>query len=254
MSEACLPPVEVIGEVAARTAEAFPTVPRVTDMWKHSFFLLSFCIALSVHYILIRREARMLRKHNSPPSLQALPRPPDTNLSDSTATKAEPANGGAHLKMHMTAPTKAPSADMTAPVQRNEETGEVLPSVEEHASAMALVQRVRDLGLHLGDVVVTGISIGLPNAESELPVFSPGNIAALMEGKNFIGKLPAQAIQAQLNRRVVQARLPPLLFEQLTNPAHTPPHLWSSVVICTHLLEPGIHVPDTPMLRAFEGH
>ena len=89
--------------------------------------------------------------------------------------------------------------------QRNEEMGEVSPSPETIASAMALAQRVRDLGLHLGDIMVSGISLGLPNGEAGGPVFGSGNIEALMQGKNLIGKLPAEAIEAQLEQNVVQA-------------------------------------------------
>ena len=168
-----------------------------------ALFLLLLCAALTAHYLLIRREARLLDMHirgtrTAPPS------PADSSTSEEKASSVgDPLTVKlAHLSTPTTAPTKA--SDATAAPQRNEETGEVFPSAEAYASAMALAQRVRDLGLYLGDIMVSGISLGLPNAESGLPVFAPGNIDALMQGKNLIGKLPPEAIQAQLDRRVVQ--------------------------------------------------
>lgn len=162
--------------------------------------LLLFCIALTVHYLLVRREARLMR------SMAPLTSEPDReeNKTSTPATGQPPP-----ATTNKIIPHKPPSsADATAPPegQRNEETGEVCPSPETLASAKALAQRVRDLGLHLGDVMVTGISLGLPNGETGGAVFAADNLDALMQGKNFIGKLPAEAIQAQLDRNVVQAR------------------------------------------------
>ena len=61
---------------------------------------------------------------------------------------------------------------------------------------MALAQRVRDLGLHLGEIVVSGVSIGLPNGVSGKAVFDPENLHALARGDNLIGVLPDTMIQA----------------------------------------------------------
>ena len=86
------------------------------------------------------------------------------------------------------------------------ETGLVDQPDNALASAIALVQRVKALGLHLGDVMVSGISLGLPNASSSRGVFSTDNIEALMAGHNCIHPLPPEALQAQLDRNIVQAR------------------------------------------------
>ena len=61
-------------------------------------------------------------------------------------------------------------------------------------------------GIHLGDIVVTGFSIGLPNASTGRAVFDPSNAEALMRGESFIGSVPAPLMQAQLDRNVVQVR------------------------------------------------
>lgn len=88
-----------------------------------------------------------------------------------------------------------------------EETGSLeSPSSEGTASALALAQRVRDLGLHLGDILVTGISLGLPNSETGRTVFHKDNMSALMRGDNFIAGLPTALLQAQLDRHVVQVQ------------------------------------------------
>eukprot|EP00900_Chrysochromulina_parva_P021778 jgi/Chrpa1/4233/Chrysochromulina_OHIO_Genome00002736-RA len=96
-------------------------------------------------------------------------------------------------------PTGAP------PSCKSEETGSAdSPTAECVTSALALTQRVRDLGLHLGDIVVTGLSIGLPNALTGRPVFDEANLSLLMRGDNLIGPLPEDMLQAQLDRNVVQ--------------------------------------------------
>lgn len=96
-------------------------------------------------------------------------------------------------------PTGAP------PSCKSEETGSAdSPTAECVTSALALTQRVRDLGLHLGDIVVTGLSIGLPNALTGRPVFDEANLSLLMRGDNLIGPLPGDMLQAQLDRNVVQ--------------------------------------------------
>lgn len=115
------------------------------------------------------------------------------------------------------APRAAPSADVTASLKAGDDetgfgvgfTGAAVPSAECVASALALAQRVRDLGLHLGEVVVTGVSVGLPNGESGRAVFDAGNLHALMSGENLIGDLPAAMKQAQLDRHVVQIQKGP---------------------------------------------
>jgi len=83
------------------------------------------------------------------------------------------------------------------------------PSAECIASALALTQRVRDLGLHVGDVVVTGLSIGLPNAETGRAVFDAANMDMVMRGDNMISALPEAMLQAQLDRNVVQVQKAP---------------------------------------------
>ena len=85
------------------------------------------------------------------------------------------------------------------------------PHAERVISALELVKRVQDLGLHLGEVVVSGISIGLPNAESggERPVFAADNLESIMRGDNHIGRLPERQLQAQLDSNVVQVRKAP---------------------------------------------
>ncbi|KAL1522032.1 hypothetical protein AB1Y20_021677 [Prymnesium parvum] len=158
--------------------------------------LFLFCLVLTVHYLLVRYEVRMMRF--SVPVTWSQPKPAEPKANGISQTT--PQSSGALAK-------RPPSCtDATAPPegQRNEETGEVFPTPETLASMVALAQRVRDLGLHLGDIVVTGVSLGLPNGETGAPVFGPGNVEALMEGKNLIGKLPPAAIQAQLDRNVVQ--------------------------------------------------
>lgn len=108
-------------------------------------------------------------------------------------------------------PHAPPSVDATASpleagsLSKSEETGTLeAPSSDCVASALALVQRVRNLGLHLGEVVVSGVSIGLPNAETGRAVFDSENMNALMRGENFIGSLPEHLLHAQLDRNVVQ--------------------------------------------------
>ena len=106
--------------------------------------------------------------------------------------------------------TASPEAG-TAITLRSDETSSLLetPSAECVASAMALAQRVRDLGLHLGDVSVTGVSFGLPNARSGRAVFAADNAERLMSGDVFIGALPAEMLEAQLERNVVQVHKTP---------------------------------------------
>ena len=101
-------------------------------------------------------------------------------------------------------PSKAPpdvaaiEADETASYH-SEQTGDAYA-----ASLLALARRVRALGVHLGDAVVSGVSLGLPNGLSGRPVFDASNADALMRGENLIGPLPDAALQKQLARNVVQ--------------------------------------------------
>ena len=101
-------------------------------------------------------------------------------------------------------PSKAPpdvaaiEADETASYH-SEQTGDAYA-----ASLLALARRVRALGVHLGDAVVSGVSLGLPNGLSGRPVFDASNADALMRGENLIGPLPNAALQKQLARNVVQ--------------------------------------------------
>ena len=106
-----------------------------------------------------RRSGRPRAGCSSPPKA---PRP-----SSAVAFKERPTP--------FNAPRPPPSLDATrAPTQyddkgenTSDETGHAgAVSAECFASALALAQRVRDLGLHLGDVVVSGVSAGLPNGES----------------------------------------------------------------------------------------
>uniref|UniRef100_A0A7S2ILQ0 beta-ketoacyl-[acyl-carrier-protein] synthase I n=1 Tax=Haptolina brevifila TaxID=156173 RepID=A0A7S2ILQ0_9EUKA len=159
----------------------------------------SLLLLVALNLVRQRRRAKAAMRDNS--SVQA-----------SQVTECRSTNGTAP-SIDQTAPSRvsiprAPaSADATAPppVSKSEETGSVeATNSEAVASALALAQRVRDLGLHLGEVVVTGISFGLPNAETGRAVFDRNNLLALMRGDNFIGPLPASLLQAQLDRNVVQ--------------------------------------------------
>lgn len=99
----------------------------------------------------------------------------------------------------------SPTSGVTGIPSKIDETGSMdAPGAEVVSSAFALVQRVRALGLHLGDVLVTGMSIGLPNASTGRAVFSEENIDALMRGDSMIGALPQDVLQQQLDKKIVQ--------------------------------------------------
>ena len=78
------------------------------------------------------------------------------------------------------------------------------PPADIVASAFAVVERVRALGLHLGDIHVTGVSVGLPNEVSGRPVFDKDNLDSLLRGESLIGVLPSTTLRAQLERNIVQ--------------------------------------------------
>ena len=131
-------------------------------------------------------------------------------LATSAVTDGAAPKAGTLPDLVTFAPPRAPaSVDATASpttLVKGEETGYAggTATAETLASAMSLVQRVRDLGLHLGDVVVTGYSLGLPNAETGRAVFAEDNVERLMRGDNLISRLPPDMMQAQLDRHVVQ--------------------------------------------------
>lgn len=185
--------------------------------------LLLFCVALCVHYLLVRKEARMMR-------LASLSNTHSAHESERAETKTGPIPT---LAKQAVPDRPASSVDATAAPpegQRNEETGEVYPDYETLASSLALAQRVRNLGLHLGEIEVIGISAGLPNGETGTPVFTSNNIDALMDGKNLIGKLPQEAIQAQLDRNVVQAAV----VQSVRGVVHYV-HCWLWYAVCNPL-------------------
>ena len=109
-------------------------------------------------------------------------------------------------------PDDCPTSDVTATGGKTDETGQGpaaskdgdAPAADIVASAFAVVERVRALGLHLGDIHVTGISVGLPNAVSGRAVFSDENLGSILRGESLIGELPGAALQAQLDRNIVQ--------------------------------------------------
>jgi len=168
---------------------------------------LSLGIAVALTLVLITMIAFWVR--------QRLPKPAQVKadfLAQVSTTKECRTTDGAAPRIDQTAPNapRAPeSVDATAsPLScadglKSEETCSAT-GLNTIASAMALVQRVRALGLHLGDIVVTGISVGLPNAETGRAVFDKNNFHALMQGENFISSLPHSMLQAQIDRNVVQ--------------------------------------------------
>lgn len=89
-----------------------------------------------------------------------------------------------------------------------DETGAVdacsAASWPETPTTLALAQRVEALGLHLGDICVTGISVGLPNGCSRRRVFDPSALDDLFSGQTMIGPVPHSLLTAQLDRNVVQ--------------------------------------------------
>ena len=177
-------------------------------------FLLAVCTFLLIWNIVLLRQG----PSPSGSSVRAQRTQPFTRQRKEA--RAKPTDGAAPtagytkqmdaVPAHADAPPRAPpSVNETASpttLIRGEETGSLIDAAnaERLTSALALAQRVRDLGLHLGDVVVSGISVGLPNGETGRPVFDPGNVQSLMRGENLISKLPEAMLQAQLSRNVVQ--------------------------------------------------
>eukprot|EP00966_Prymnesium_polylepis_P029219 678732-Prymnesium_polylepis.1 len=124
------------------------------------FFLGCFCVALTVHYLLVRRESRLIRFSTSPP-------PSEAERDEKTVTGDVSPPPPPKMVIPHRGPPSSVDATAAPEGQRNsDETGEVYPNPETLASAMALAQRVRDLGLHLGDIMVSGLSLGLPNGET----------------------------------------------------------------------------------------
>lgn len=173
----------------------------------------SLGIALALTLVLITMVAFWVRQRLPKPARKAdlLAQVSRWQGSESTTKECRTTDGTAP-RIDQTAPNvpRAPeSVDATAsPLScadglKSEETCSAT-GLNTIASAMALVQRVRALGLHLGEIVVTGISVGLPNAETGRAVFDKNNLHALMQGENFISSLPHSMLQAQLDRNVVQ--------------------------------------------------
>ena len=68
-------------------------------------------------------------------------------------------------------------------------------------------------------VVITGVSLGLPNGNHpERPMFDPQNFGSIFRGENFIGVLSSQERQQMLGMNVVQvSRLLWMGFRTLRN-------------------------------------
>ena len=185
-------------------------------------FVLSLAVlmlvALLVAALLHIRQTNNNYRSASPPFPQY---PLARSTSPSPPTAPAPTDGTAprvsNLRLHdqqaafpapltkAKPPSSAGDATASPVILKSEETGYAGDASPEClASAMALAQRVRDLGLHLGEIVVSGVSIGLPNGVSGKAVFDPENLHALARGDNLIGVLPDTMIQAQLDRNVVQ--------------------------------------------------
>ena len=176
-------------------------------------FLFATCSLLTL-YILTLKWAWQKERTSG----QANEKSPLTTETQN-AREAKPTDGTApkvgslseHDKMPIAgASTYAPpSVNETASpttLMQGEETGSLIDaaSAERLTSALALTQRVRDLGLHLGDVVVSGISVGLPNGETGRAIFDSDNMQSLMRGDNLISELSNEMLQAQLERNIVQ--------------------------------------------------
>lgn len=172
-------------------------------------YLLALLLGALLPHLLRLRRAPALARRGLPPApaarpKPALPAPRTTTLASAPFAKSLDATASAAQQPMR--PLSAAGEATATPTTKLDETvsAPTGPSAEMVASAMALAQRVRDLGLHLGEVVVSGVSVGLPNAATGKAVFDPSNLDALMRGENCIGPLPAALVQAQLEQRVVQ--------------------------------------------------
>jgi len=152
---------------------------------------VTFCAFLGVTLAMLMW--RGLRGRRPPP--KRLSQRGSARSADSTSVTACPPAPEA------TASNKAGDETGTAA-----EAGAAADSWPETPATLALAQRVKALGLHLGEVCVSGIAIGLPNGgtPSGRRVFDDAGLDELFSGVNMIHGLPPHLLQAQLERNVVQ--------------------------------------------------
>lgn len=183
---------------------------HVTLILSSVLLLVSLALVASLFFLWHVNAHKLAHHRPAEESSLPSPTPPAPYIAEQTGFA--PATTFTTLQHQPPVPPSSSAGDATAgpATLKGEETGYAsAASAECLASAMALAQRVRDLGLHLGDIVVSGISVGLPNGETGRPVFDPGNLPALMRGENLISSLTPEMTQAQLDRNVVQVHKGP---------------------------------------------
>ncbi|HLE97332.1 MAG TPA: acyltransferase domain-containing protein, partial [Candidatus Thermoplasmatota archaeon] len=129
-------------------------------------------------------------------------RPVGPSVSATPVVQARPAS------MPPPAPARALAVPMPEPEPHRAPSFQAiahrfLADVERHAAAAnAVEERVRELGLELDDIVVSGASIGLPGRAHR--VFDDGNFDRIFRGESGIDRLDEGIERAMLEKNVVR--------------------------------------------------